>query len=86
MVTKDLNEVIKRVELYIEDFKACKQLYQKDEILDQVKQYVSTQVKSGLDAKTVNEVYERLLRLKQSATQLYQKDHVTDIVRLLEKK
>ena len=84
--TRSDNEVIKRIELYIEDFKACKQLYQKDEILDQVKQYVSTQVKSGLDAKTVNEVYERLLRLKQSATQLYQKDHVTDIVRLLEKK
>ena len=84
--TRSDNEVIKRIELYIEDFKACKQLYQKDEILDQVKQYVSTQVKSGLDAKTVNEVYERLLRLKQSATQLYQKDHVADIVRLLEKK
>ena len=56
------------------------------DVLDQVKQYVAKQVKSSLDAKTVNDVYERLLQLKQSATQLYQKDHVADIVRLLEKK
>lgn len=79
------SDIVKRMELYIRDFRACTSLYQRDEVLGQVEKYVSAQVQSGMDAKTANEVYEQLLLLKLAASTLYQKDRVAKIVRLLEK-
>lgn len=79
------SEIVKRMELYIKDFRACSSMYQKDEVLKQVENYVSAQVKSGMDAKTANEVYEQLLLLKRAALSMYQKDRVAKIVYLLEK-
>ena len=79
------NEVVKRIELYIEDIKACTTLYQENEVLKQVKSYVSAQVRSGMDSKTANAVYEKLILMKKAVTTMYQENEVADIVRLLEK-
>ena len=80
------SDVVRRMELFIKDFKTCNQLYQKDEVLSKVQRYVSTQIKNGMDSQTANKVYDLLITLKISANQLYQKDQVAAIVRLLEKK
>ncbi len=79
------SDVVRRIELYIEDIKACITTYQKNEVLGQVKSYVSTQVRNGMDAKTANAVYEKLILMKKAVTTAYQRNEVADIVRLLEK-
>ncbi len=79
------NDVVRRIELYIEDIKACTTMSQENEVLKQVKSYVSAQVRSGMDAKTANAVYEKLIQMKKALTTMYQENEVANIVRLLEK-
>lgn len=78
-------EIVRRIELYIKDFRACTSLLQRNEVVEQVYKFVSTQVKNGMDTKTANEVYERLLQLKNSATSLLQRNRVAETIALLEK-
>lgn len=85
---KDVNEVnsdvVKRMELYIKDIRACSTISQENAVLNQVKKYVSEQVKSGMDAKTANVVYKKLVLMKNAVSTLSQENYVTDITRLLE--
>ena len=79
------SDVVRRIELYIEDIKACTTTFQENEVLNQVKSYVSAQVRNGMDAKTANAVYEKLILMKKAVTTTFQENEVADIVRLLEK-
>lgn len=79
------SEIVKRMDLYVKDFRTCTSLLQGKDVLELVYRYVSAQVKNGMDDKTANEVYERLLQLKQAATSLLQKKRVAETIALLEK-
>lgn len=77
------DEVMKRMDLYVQDYRSSNTLSQKSEVLNSLEAYVRKMDKQNLSDKTLNDVYEVLIRLKRSASTLSHENHVGRIVTIL---
>ncbi len=79
------NEAVKRVKLYVDDYKACSTTYNKGQVLDDLKSYIRKLKQKGINENTSNDVYEHLVELRRIASTSYHQGVISDIVRILQK-
>ena len=78
-------DAVKRVRLYVDDYKACSTTYNKGQVLDDLKSYIRKLKQKGINENTSNDVYEHLVKLRRIASTSYHQGVISDIVSILQK-